>query len=106
LSTDIKELQELIDRERVAEEKVRKANEEAQAILKEAREKAESIVKAVESDTRWDKLKQARNDEIARKKAEIDEEYKRKISALEKVAQENFEKAIERIFEETLRGKL
>jgi V/A-type H+-transporting ATPase subunit G/H len=106
LSTDIKELQELIERERFAEEKVRKANEEAQAILKEAREKAESIVKAVESDSRWEKLKQARNDEIVRKKAEIEEEYKRKISALEKVAQENFQKSVERVFEETLRVKL
>jgi V/A-type H+-transporting ATPase subunit G/H len=106
LSTDIKELQELIERERFAEEKVRKANEEAQAMLKEAREKAESIVKAVESDSRWEKLKQARNDEIVRKKAEIEEEYKRKISALEKVAQENFQKSVERVFEETLRVKL
>jgi V/A-type H+-transporting ATPase subunit G/H len=106
LSADIKELQELIDRERAAEEKVRKAKEEAQAIVKQAREKAESMVRAIESDPCWEKLKQARNDEIARKKAEIEEEYKRKTSALEKVAQENFEKAIERIFEETLRGKL
>jgi V/A-type H+-transporting ATPase subunit G/H len=106
LSTDIKDLQELIDRERVAEERVRKAKEEARAIVKQAREKAESIVKAVESDPRWEKLKQARKDEIAYKKAEIEEEYKRKVSAVEKVAQENFEKAIERVFEETLRGKL
>jgi V/A-type H+-transporting ATPase subunit G/H len=106
LSTDIKELQELIERERFAEEKVRKAKEEAQAILKEARERAESIVKAAESDSRWEKLRQARNDEIVRKKAEIEEEYKRKISALDKVAQENFQKSVERIFEETLRVKL
>lgn len=106
MSTDIKELQELIGRERVAEEKVRKAKEEAQAILKQARGKAESIVEGIESDPRWEKLKQARNDEIARKKAEIEEEYKRNISALEKAAHENLEKAIERLLEETLRGKL
>jgi V/A-type H+-transporting ATPase subunit G/H len=103
LSTDIRELQELIGRERFAEEKVRKAKEEAQDILKKAREKAESIVQAIESDPRWEKLKQARNDEIARKKAEIEEEYKRKISVLEKVAEENFEKAVERVYEKTLR---
>lgn len=103
MSTDIRELQELIGRERFAEEKVRKAKEEAQDILKKAREKAESIVQAIESDPRWEKLKQARNDEIARKKAEIEEEYKRKISVLEKVAEENFEKAVERVYEKTLR---
>lgn len=106
MSTDIKELQDLIERERVAEEKVRKAKEEAQVIVKRAREKAESILGAIDSDPSWEKLKQARSDEIARKKAEIEEEYKRKASALEKGAQETFEKAIERVLEETLRGKL
>ena len=106
MSADIKELQELIDRERVAEQKVRKAKQEAQAIVKQAREKAESIVQAVESDPCWQEVKQARKNEIARKKAEIEEEYKRKISALERVAQENFEKAVERLLEETLKGKL
>ena len=106
MSTDIKELQDLIAREKNAEEKVRKAKEEAQAILKQAREKAEVALGAIESDTAWEKLKQERNDEIARKKAEIQEEYKRKSSSLEKVAQQNLERAIARLFEDTLRGKL
>jgi vacuolar-type H+-ATPase subunit H len=106
LSTDIKELQQLIERERLVEEKVRKVKEEAQAIVKQAREKAEKIVEAIDSDPYWERLKQARNDEVARKKTEIEEEYKRKVSALEKSAQENFEKVVERVLEETLRGKL
>lgn len=106
MSTDIKELQDLIAREKNAEEEVRKAKEEAQAILKQAREKGEVALGAIESDPAWEKLKQARNDEIGRKKAEIQEEYKRKSSSLEKVAQQNLEKAIARLFEETLRGKL
>ena len=106
MSTNIKELQVLIDREKVVEEEVRMAKVQAQAIVKQAREKAESIVGAIESDPYWEKLKQAGNDEIERKRAKIEEEYKRKISALEKVAQENFQKAIERVYEETLRGKL
>jgi vacuolar-type H+-ATPase subunit H len=106
LSTDIKELQDLITREKNAEEKVRKAKEEAQAILKQAHEKAEVTLGAIESDAAWEKLKQAGNDEIAHKKAEIQEEYKRKTSSQEKVAQQNLERAIARLFEETLRGKL
>jgi vacuolar-type H+-ATPase subunit H len=106
LSTDIKELQELIDRERVAEEKVRKTKQEAQAVVKQAHEKAEAIVGAIDSDSCWEKLKRARSDEIARKKAEIEEEYKRKISVLDKTAQESFLKAVERVYEQTLRGKL
>jgi vacuolar-type H+-ATPase subunit H len=106
LSTDIKELQDLIAREKNAEEEVRKAKEEAQAILKQAREKAEVALGAIESDPAWEELKQARNDEVARKKTEIQEEYKRKSSSLEKVAQQNLEKAVARLFEETLRGKL
>jgi V/A-type H+-transporting ATPase subunit G/H len=106
LSTDIKELQDLIAREKNAEEEVRRAKEEAQAILKQAREKAEAALGAIESDPAWEKLKQARNDEIAHKKAVIQEEYKRKSSSLEKVAQQNLEKAVARLFEETLRGKL
>jgi V/A-type H+-transporting ATPase subunit G/H len=106
LSTDIKELQELIDRERVAEEKVRKAKQEAQAIVKEARDKAEIIVGAVDSDPRWEELKRAKNNEIERKKAEIEEEFKRKVSGLEASAKKNFSRAVERVFEQTLRGKL
>jgi len=106
LSTDIKELQDLIDREKVAEEKVRKTKQEAQETVKQAHEKAETIVRAIDSDPCWEKLKRARSDEIARKKAEIEEEDKRKVSALEKSAQESFLKAVERVFEQTLRGKL
>jgi len=106
LSTDIKELQQLIERERVAEEKVKNAKQKAQAIVKQAREKAETIVTTIDSDPCWEKLKQARNGEIARRKAEIEEEYERKASALVKDAQDNFTKAVERLFEQTLRGKL
>ncbi len=106
MSADIKELQELIEREKFAEEKVRKAKEEAQTIVKQAREKAESIVGTSESDPSLEKLRQRRQQEIVRKKAEIEEEYKRKTSALERDAQSNFEKAVELLLKETLRGKL
>ncbi len=106
MTADIKELQELIARERLAAEKVRKAREEAEEILRKAREKTESIVQAIESDPQWEKLKQAKNDEIVRKKAEMEENYKREVSALEKAAKENFEKAIERIIQEALRVQL
>lgn len=106
MSTDIKELQELIDREKTAEEKVRKAKEEAQTILKQAREKAELTLVIIESDPTWEQLKNARSEEIARKNAKIQEDYERKTSGLEKIARQNFEKAVARLFEETLRGKL
>ena len=106
MSTDIKELQKLIDWEKSAEEKVRKAKEEAQAILKQAREKSELAARTTDYDSALEKMRQARNQEIARKKAEIQAEYGQKTSALEKVVQQNFEKAVARLFEETLRGKL
>jgi len=106
LSVDIKELQELIERERVAEEKVRRAKEEAQNIMRIARQKAESIVKTIDSDPGWEKLRQARREEISRKKATIEEEYKRKISLLDKIAQENFEKAVAYVTKETLRVEI
>jgi vacuolar-type H+-ATPase subunit H len=106
LSTDIKELQGLIAKEKSAAERVRKAKEDAQTILKQARERTEVALGAIESDPAWEKLRQAGNDNIARKKAEIQEEYERERSSLEKAAQQNFDKAIARLFEETLRGKL
>jgi vacuolar-type H+-ATPase subunit H len=106
MSVEIKELQELIERERLAEERVREAKEKAQDILKKAREKAVSLVQAIESDPQWEKLKQERNDELAREKAEIEEEYKGKISTLENAAQRNFEKAVRLVIEETLRVEL
>lgn len=94
MSVDIRELQELIEGERVAEEKVRRAKEEAQAILKTAREKAESIIQAIDSDPNWEKLRQARKEEITRKMGEVEEGHRQKISLIERSAQENFEKAI------------
>ena len=106
MSTDVKELQELIDRERVAEEKIKKAKQEAQVIVKQAHEKAETILGSIDSDPRWEELKRARTDQITRKKAEMEEEYKRKISLQEKSAQENFSKAVDRLYQQTLRGKL
>jgi V/A-type H+-transporting ATPase subunit G/H len=106
LSTDLKELQQLIDKEKAAEEKVRKAKEEAQIILKQAHEKAQLTLGSIESDPAREQLKRVRSEEIARKKAEIQEHYAQKISALEKNAQQNFEKAVARLLEEALRGKL
>jgi V/A-type H+-transporting ATPase subunit G/H len=100
---DIKELQELIERERVAEEKVRKAKQEAQAILSAAREKAESIVQAIDSDPTWDKLREAKKEKIAREKAKVEEAHRRRISLIEKTARENFEKATAYVTERTLR---
>jgi vacuolar-type H+-ATPase subunit H len=103
---DIKELQELIERERIAEEKVRKTKEEAQAILKNAREKAESILQAVDSDQNWEMVRQAKKEEIARKKAEVEEEHKQKISLVDKTARENFERAVAYVTKRTLRVEI
>jgi V/A-type H+-transporting ATPase subunit G/H len=94
LSVEIKELQELIAQERAAEEKVRKAKEEAQEIVKQTREKAESMSETIDSDTYQQQLRQTKKDETERKKAEITEEYRRKISELNGMAKENFEKAV------------
>ena len=106
MSLDIRELQELVEREKRIEENAKNAKGEAESILKKAHEEAESIVQAIELDPEWEKLKHRKNDEIIRKKAEIEEEYKRNTVLLEKAAQENLEKAIERIIEETLKVKL
>jgi len=103
---DIKELQELIERERIAEEKVRKAKEEAQAILKNAREKAESILQAVHSEQNLEKVRQAKTQQIARKKAEVEEEHKRKISLVDKAAREKFEGAVAYVTKRTLRVEI
>ena len=92
--------------ERAAEERVRKAKEDAQVLVKEAREKAESIVRAIESDPTWEESRRARSDEIGRYKREIEEKYKQDAAALGKLASENFEKAVARLVQETLRGKL
>lgn len=56
---EVKELHELIEMEKPMEDKVGKAKEEAQNILKKAHEKAESIIQAVELDSEWEKLKQS-----------------------------------------------
>lgn len=106
MSVEIKELQELIEQERAAEEKVRKAKEEAQEIVKRAREKAELVVQETASDPYQQKLRQTKKEETERKKAEIDEEYKRKISTLNKTAKDNFEKAIAFVTKEILKVEI
>jgi V/A-type H+-transporting ATPase subunit G/H len=103
LSTEIRELQELIEHEKAAEDKVRRAKEEAQEIVKRAREQAESIVQAAESNLHEEQLRQTKKAEVERKKAEIADEYKRKISDLNKMAERNLEKAVSFVIEEILR---
>ena len=103
LSIEIKELQELIEQERTAEEKVRKAKEEAGAIVKKAREEATLILEAIDSDSCWDEIRRTRKEETARKKAEMEAEHGRKISALSKTVEENFERAVTYIVKEMLR---
>ena len=105
VSLDLKELQELVEQERTSEEKVKGAKEDAQNILKAAREKAESLVQAIDSDPQWEKLRRERKEEIARRKAEMQEESKRQMKLLDANAQENFEKAVACVVKEALRVK-
>jgi V/A-type H+-transporting ATPase subunit G/H len=103
LSVEIEELQKLIEHERAAEDKVRRAKEEAQEIVKKAREQAESIVQAAESDPYEQQFRQTKKDEMERKKAEIAEDYKRRISNLNKMAEKNLDKAVSFVTKEVLR---
>jgi vacuolar-type H+-ATPase subunit H len=102
MSVEIRELQELIEEEKAAEERVRRAKQEAQDILKAAHEKAESILQTVESDSAWEKLRKTGEEEIVRRKAEVEEEFKRKINELNRVAEQNFGKAVAYVVKETL----
>jgi vacuolar-type H+-ATPase subunit H len=105
LSVEIRELQELIEEEKAAEERVRRAKQDAQDILKAAHEKAESILQAVESDPSWEKLRKTGDEEIVRRKAEVEEEYKRKINELNRVAEQNFGKAVAYVVKEMLEAE-
>ena len=105
MSVDIKELQELIEEERSAEEKVKRAKEEAQNILKAAREKAETIEQTADADPSWEKLRQAKQEEMMKRKKQMEEEDKRKIDLLQRTAQQNFQKAVEHVVKATLGGK-
>jgi vacuolar-type H+-ATPase subunit H len=106
LSVHIKELQELIEEEKAAEERVRRTREETQNILKAAHERAESIVQAVESDPSWEKLREAGAEEILKRKAEMEEEYKQEISVLNSTAEQNFEKAVAYVVKKMLGAEI
>jgi len=103
---EVKELQELIELERATEDKVRKAKEEAQEIVKRAREKAESGFESLESDPRQQELRRKRKEETERKKEKTAEEYKQKTSELNKTAEQNFEKAVAFLMKEMLRVEI
>jgi vacuolar-type H+-ATPase subunit H len=102
LAVEIKELQELIEEEKSAEEKVRRAKKEAQDILQAAHQKAESTLQTFDSDPSWEKLRKTGETEIMKRKAEAEEEYERKIAELKSTAQQNFEKAVAYVVKEAL----
>jgi vacuolar-type H+-ATPase subunit H len=103
---EIKELQELIAEERTAEENVKKAKEEAQSILKAAREKAELIERALEADSSWESLRNARQEEMMKRKNRMEQEYEQSLTMLQRMAQRNFEKAVEHVVKTTLGEKM
>ena len=106
MSVDIKELQELIEEERSAEEKVRRAKEDAQESLSKAREQAGTIIHASELDVHLQELREARRDEFAKKKTNLENEYKKKLAALEESSRSNLNKAVERLVQEALRVEI
>jgi vacuolar-type H+-ATPase subunit H len=103
LSVDVKELQELIQEEKSAGERVRKAKEDAQETLTKARQQADAIIHASELDVRLQELRQARKAEFEKKKADVENEYKQKLSAVEESSQRNFDKAVALLTQEALR---
>ena len=106
MSVDIKELQELIEEERTAGERVRKAKENAQEMLTKAREQADAIIRAPEFDVHLQELRQTRKAEFARKKTDLENEYKEKLAALEESSRSHLEKAVERLVQEALRAEI
>ena len=103
MSEDIKELQELVEQEKLAEQKIAKAKEDAQSILKSARERAESIIQAVDSDPVWPKLRQSSEEKRALRKTELEEEFRRTIALLNKTAEQTFAQAVDYVVKETMR---
>jgi vacuolar-type H+-ATPase subunit H len=106
LSVDVKELQELIEEEKSAGERVRKAKEDAQETLTKARQQADAIIHASELDARLQEFRQARKAEFEKRKAHVENEYKEKLSALEESSQRNFDKAVARLTQEALRVEI
>jgi vacuolar-type H+-ATPase subunit H len=103
LSVDVKELQELIEEEKSAGERVRKAKEDAQEMLTKARQQADTIIRASELDVRLQELRQARKAQFEKRKADVENEYKEELSALEESSQQNLDKAVARLTQEALR---
>jgi vacuolar-type H+-ATPase subunit H len=103
---DIKELQGLIEEERSAGEKVRRAKEDAQESLSKAREQADAIIHASEVDVHLQELREARKAEFAKKKTNLENEYKKKLAALEESSRSNLNKAVERLVQEALRVEI
>jgi vacuolar-type H+-ATPase subunit H len=106
LSVDIEELQELIEQERSAGERIRKAKEHAQETLTKAREQADAIIHASEVDVHLQELRLARKAEFAKKKANLENEYQEKIAVLEESSRSNLDKAVERLVQEALRVEI
>jgi V/A-type H+-transporting ATPase subunit G/H len=103
---DIKELQELIEEEKTAEERVKKAKEEAQNIIRAAREKAESIDQATDADPSWENDRKFKQEDMMKRKQEMEQEDKQKIDRLQRTAQQNFHKAVEQVVKAIMGGEI
>ena len=72
--------------------------------MNKAHEKAKSMIQELESDPFQENLRQTRKEKTSQQVTEITKEYKRKITELNKTAQQNFQKSVKFVVEQIMRG--
>jgi len=102
MTFEIQELTRLVEEERSAEEKIKKAEQDALDIKDKARKKAQEIVRKAESGEFLENLEKKKMREIEGRKKSIQAEYKNKIQELDKKAERELDTFVSKVIEKVM----
>jgi vacuolar-type H+-ATPase subunit H len=103
LSKDIEELIKIIEQEKIAENKINEARQNAEETIKRAKEEAKKIMNAAESSPSTTKSQNLRHKDFEEEKRQIEKKHERKIDVLNELAKKNFDQTVKIIIEEVMK---
>jgi vacuolar-type H+-ATPase subunit H len=106
LSIEIEELTRLVEEEKAAEDKVKRARDKAEEILKRAREHARQRLLEAEASLSPSEYQLDSDKDFEKVKSEITRAYQDRINSLNRLAERNFERAVQMIVEKVMEVKV
>ena len=106
MSFEIKELTDLVEEEKKAQERFVKAQQEAEKIKDDAKKRADGIVENARFGTYLEDMVAKKRKEIEGKKAELEKKFDKDVNDLKEKAGKKLEDAVSRVIDEVMRVEL